>query len=81
MGNLNKIIMYFIRIHNPNDRLLQQYNLDGHTVREVDPHAPKIRNDRDNNVPVGFVTPNLVVGQYFMFRVRDDMADQMWATY
>ena len=31
------IINKFIRVHKPNDQVLWQYNIDGHTVREVDP--------------------------------------------
>ena len=75
------VIHNFIRINNPNDLLLWQYNLDGHTIREVDPHARRIRDDGDNDVPTSFVAPNLVVGQDSMSRVRDDMTDQMWGAF
>ena len=75
------VIYNFICINNPNDWLMQQYSLDGHTVRDVDPQAPRIYDDRDNDIPAGFVAPNLVVGQDSMFSVRDDMANQMWATF
>ena len=71
------VIHNFICIKNPNDRLLRQYNLDGHTIREVDPCARRISDDGDNDVPAGIVAPNLVVGQDSMSRVRDDMTDQI----
>ena len=70
------VIHNFIRINNPNEQLLRQYNLDGHTVREIDPEAPRIHDDGDNNVPAGFVTPNLAVGQDSIFTVRDDMTNR-----
>ena len=47
------VIHNFICINNPNDRLLRQYNLDGYTVREIDPQAPRIHDDGDNDVLVG----------------------------
>ena len=75
------VIHNFIFINNPSDRLLRQYNLDGYTVHEVDPHARRIYNDRDDDVLVGFVAPNLVVRQDSMSRVKDDMATQMWAAF
>ena len=75
------VIHNFIRINNPNSRLLWQYNLDGHIIREVDPHARRILDDGDNDVFAGFVAPNFVVGQDSMSRIRDDMADQMWRAF
>ena len=56
------VIHNFIRINNPNNRLLWQYNLDGHIVRKIDPEAPKIHDEGDNDVPAGFVVPNLAIG-------------------
>ena len=75
------VIHNFIRINNQNNWLLRQQNLDEHTVHEVDPHAPRKRDDEDKDISVGFVAPNLIVGQDSMSRVRDDMADQMQATF
>ena len=75
------VIHNFIHLNNPNDRLLRRYNLDGHTIREVDPRACRVRDDRDDSVPNRLVTPNLVVGQDFTTRVRDDMADQIWRAF
>ena len=75
------VIHNFIRINNPNDRLLRQYNLDGHTVREVDPRACNRCYDGDNDMPIGIVVPNLVVGQDVMSKVRDDMANQMFVAF
>ena len=73
------VIHNFNCINNPNGQLLQQYNLDGHTVREVKPWPS--RNDGDNDVPTGIVAPNLVVGQDIMSRVRDDMINHMFAAF
>ena len=75
------VIYNFILINNPNDRLLLQYNLDGHTVREIDPEAPRIHDDGDNDVPSSFLAPNLADRQNSMSTVKDDMANQMWATF
>ena len=55
------VIHNFIYINNPNDRLLWQYNLDGHTVREIDPEASRIHDEGDNDIPAGFLAPNLHV--------------------
>ena len=55
------VIQNFIRINNPNDRFLLQYNLDGHIVREIDPQAPKIHDDEDNDVLTSFVASNLAI--------------------
>ena len=71
------VIHNFIRINNPNDWLLRRYNLDGHTVHKVDPQARRLHDDGDDNIPDGLVTPNLVVGQESMSRVRDNMTSQM----
>ena len=75
------VIHNFIRINNPNDQLLRQYYLDGHIVRKADPHIRRIRDDGDNDVPAGFVGPNLVFGQDSMSGVRDDMAYQTWVAF
>ena len=71
------VIHNFIRLNNPNDRLMRRFNMDGHTVREVDPRARRLRDDGNDDVPDGLVAPNLVVGQESMSRVRDNMKDQM----
>ena len=75
------VIHNFIRLNNPNDRLLRRFNMDGHTVNEVDPKARRVRDDGDDSVPNGLVAPNLAVGQDSMTRVRDNMADQMWRAF
>ena len=69
------VIHNFIRLNNPNDWLLQRYNLDGHTVYEVDPRARRLHDDGDDDDPNGLVAPNLVVGQDSMTRIRDNMTD------
>ena len=73
------VIHNFICIHKPDDWLLQQYNIDGHTVQKVDPRARRRCDDEDNNVPVGVVVLNLVVGQDVMSRIKDEMANKMFA--
>ena len=40
-----------------------------------------IHDDGDNDVPAGFVEPNLFFGQDSMSRVKDDMDGQMWAAF
>ena len=75
------VIHNFICINNPNDRLLQQYNLDGHTAHEIDHKAPRIHDDGDYDVPTDFLAPNLAADQDFMSTVRDDMANQMWVAF
>ena len=69
------VIHNFIRLNNPNDRLLRRFNMDGHTAREIDPRACRVRDDGDDSVPNGLITPNLVVGQDSMTRATDNMAD------
>ena len=59
----------------PDDRLLRQYNIDGHTVREVDPWVPRRRDDGDDDVPDGIEAPNLVAGRDVMSRVKDAMSN------
>ena len=75
------VIHNFIRLNNPNDRLMRRFNKDGHTSREVDPRAVRVRDDGDDSVPNEFIEPNIAAGEDYMAKVRDNMADQMWRAF
>ena len=75
------VIHNFNCIHKPDDRLLRQYNIDGHTVQEVDPQICRRRDDGDDDVPDCIEVPNIVAGQNAMSTISKDMANQMFAAF